>query len=110
MYDGQYLQCYKRLFDENGCMLYSALPVIVTMPLQGSSNEKDECECVNEMSFRNAIYTAIDAYRNRSCYDQPLTNPLPKLYHERKEDGDRSRFTVRKKDDAFTKNDTQKAE
>lgn len=51
----------------------------------------------NEESFRNAIYTAIDIARNRRDYDEAIKSPLPKLYHERKEDGDKVRFSIPKK-------------
>ena len=49
----------------------------------------------DEMSMRHAIYTAIDMYRHRLAYDEPLAHPLPKLYHEKREDGDKARFAVR---------------
>ena len=42
-------------------------------------------------SFRQAIYTAIDIYRNRQADNEAHRNPLPKLYHEHREDGDRQR-------------------
>ena len=45
----------------------------------------------------HAIFTVIDIIRNRQEYDLPFANPLQKLYHERKEAGDKSRFTVKKK-------------
>lgn len=51
----------------------------------------------NEEAFRNAIYTAIDIARNRYNYDEAIKNPLPKLYHERKEDGEKVRFSIPKK-------------
>lgn len=45
----------------------------------------------------SALYSVIDMVRNRREYDRPLRNPLQKLYHERKEDGDKARFAVKKK-------------
>ena len=48
--------------------------------------------------MRQAIYTAIDVFRNRQQYDEPLANPLPKLFHEKREDGDKARFAIRPKD------------
>lgn len=44
-----------------------------------------------------AFYAVIDAARNRTEYDRPFRNPLQKLYHERKEDGDKARFAIKKK-------------
>ena len=43
------------------------------------------------------LYLAVDTFRNRFHYDLSVQNPLPKMYHERKEDGEKARFAVRKK-------------
>ena len=43
-----------------------------------------------------AIYIVIDVRRNRQEYDRPLKNPLPKLFHEKKEDGEKARFATKK--------------
>ena len=37
---------------------------------------------------------AIDIHRNRKADDEARKNPLPKLYHERKEDGNRNRHVT----------------
>ena len=47
-------------------------------------------------SFRQAIYTAIDIYRNRKNFDEATANPLPKLYHEKRDDSEKTRFAVPK--------------
>lgn len=44
-----------------------------------------------------ALWAVIDMKRNRKEYDSPFANPLEKLYHERKEDGEKARFAVKKK-------------
>ncbi|MBR2202983.1 MAG: 4-hydroxythreonine-4-phosphate dehydrogenase PdxA [Prevotella sp.] len=44
-----------------------------------------------------ALWAVIDMKRNRKEYDLPFANPLEKLYHERKEDGEKARFAVKKK-------------
>ena len=51
----------------------------------------------DEAPLRCAIYQAIDAFRNRNNYDAPLKNPLPKLYHERRDDSDKTRFSIPRK-------------
>lgn len=43
------------------------------------------------------VFAVIDMARNRVQYDEPRKNPLQKLFHERKEDGDKARFAVKKK-------------
>ena len=45
----------------------------------------------------HAIYLAIDIFRHRKEYDEAGTNPLPKLYHEKKDDSDKVRYAIPKK-------------
>jgi 4-hydroxythreonine-4-phosphate dehydrogenase len=47
---------------------------------------------VDEQSLRNAIYEAIDVWRNRQNYDEPMQHPLPKLYHEKRDESEKVRF------------------
>ena len=47
--------------------------------------------------FRQALYAVIDAARNRKNYDAPLANPLPKLYHEKRDESEKVRFAIPKK-------------
>jgi len=51
----------------------------------------------DEAPMRNAIYTAIDIFRNRANYDEAHENPLPKLYHEKKDESEKVRFAIPKK-------------
>ncbi len=44
-----------------------------------------------------AIFLAAEVAKRRKRYDAPFAHPLPKLYQERKEDGDKARFAVKKK-------------
>ena len=37
-------------------------------------------------SLNHAMYIASDVYRNRKNYDQERENPLPKLFHDKRED------------------------
>lgn len=43
-----------------------------------------------------ALSLVTDVTLNRKVYDEPFTNPLPKLYHEKREDGDKARFAIKK--------------
>ena len=47
----------------------------------------------------HAIYLAIDIFRHRKEYDEASLNPLPKLYHEKKDDSDKVRYAIPKKRD-----------
>ena len=53
--------------------------------------------CTTVNGLLRAIYCLIDITRNSKEYQKPFENPLQKLYHERKESGDKTRFTVKKK-------------
>ena len=44
----------------------------------------------------DALALATDVAKNRVSYDIPLKNPLPKLFVEKKEDGDKARFAKKK--------------
>jgi hypothetical protein len=44
----------------------------------------------------DALALATDVAKNRVSYDLPLKNPLPKLFVEKKEDGDKARFAKKK--------------
>lgn len=66
-----------------------------TSPGHGTAYDIAGKGVADESSFRNAIYAAIDIFRNRADYDEPLQNPLKKLYHERKDDSDKVRFAVK---------------
>lgn len=95
MYHDQGLAPFKAL--SAGCSVnYTAgLPVVRTSPGHGTAYDIAGKGVADASSFRNAIYAAIDIFRNRNGYDEPLQNPLKKLYHERKDDSDKVRFAVK---------------
>lgn len=96
MYHDQGLAPFKCL-DLGGGVNYTAgLPLVRTSPDHGTAYEIAGKGIADENSFRHAIYEAIDIWRNRACYDEPFANPLPKLYHERRDDSDKVRFSVPK--------------
>ena len=66
------------------------------MPLDTTCHTNAGKGVTDENSFRQAVYMAIDICRNRRNYDAPLANPLPKLFHERRDDGEKVRFAVPK--------------
>ena len=49
------------------------------------------------MPMRHAIFLAIDIFRHRKEYDEPMGNPLAKLYKERRDDSEKVRFAVPKR-------------
>ena len=104
MYDDQGILPFKTLALEYGVKLKAGITAICTTPDHGPAFDIAGKGQADVQSMRHAIYTAIDIFRNRITYDAPMGNPLPKLYHERREDGDKARFAVRPKDQ-FKKQD-----
>lgn len=98
MYQKQSLSISNEFFDDNGFVLYTGMELVVTAPMQGPSHDLCGKGVAELTSFRNAIFSAIDVVRNRCEYDIPLANPLEKIYHERREDGEKVRFAVKRKD------------
>lgn len=94
MYHDQGLAPFKALSMDNGVNITAGLPYVRTSPDHGTAFDIAGCNKASEASFRQAIYTAIDIYRNRKADDEAHKNPLPKLYHERKEDGNRNRHVT----------------
>jgi 4-hydroxythreonine-4-phosphate dehydrogenase len=98
MYDDQGNVPFKTIATEYGVKMKTGFPFVITTPNHDPHFELAGKGLADPASMRHAIYAAIDIYRNRLDYDEPLGNPLPKLYHEKREDGDKARFTMRPKD------------
>lgn len=91
MYHDQGLAAFKALSMDNGVNITAGLPFVRTSPDHGTAFDIAGQNKASEASFRQAIYTAIDIFRSREADDEANENPLPKLYHERREDGNRNR-------------------
>ena len=98
MYDDQGNVPFKTLATEFGVKMKAGFPFVITTPDHDPCFDIAGKGMADPASLRHAIYAAIDIFRNRIHYDEPLTNPLPKLYHEKREDGDKARFAVKAKD------------
>ncbi|NDW09601.1 4-hydroxythreonine-4-phosphate dehydrogenase PdxA [Dysgonomonas sp. 520] len=83
MYHDQGLAPFKTLAMEDGVNFTAGLPVIRTSPAHGTAYDIAGKNEASEVSFRQAIYMAIDTYRNRTAYDEAHANPLRKLYFEK---------------------------
>ena len=105
MYDNQGNVPFKTLAREFGVKMKAGFPFVITTPDQDPSFDIAGKNIADPASLRHAIYAAIDIFRNRIHYDEPLANPLPKLYHEKREDGEKARFAIRAKDQ-FKREDT----
>ena len=110
MYHDQGLAPFKTIAIKDGVNYTAGLPIVRTSPDHGTAYDIAGQGKADESSMRQAIYTAIDIFRNRANYDEPLQNPLPKLYHEKREDGDKARFAIPRPKDQFRKDTGKKTE
>lgn len=91
MYHDQGLAPFKALSMDDGVNFTAGLPFVRTSPDHGTAFDIAGKGVASPSSFRQALFTAIDIYRNREADDEAHRNPLQKLYHEHREDGDRQR-------------------
>lgn len=99
MYHDQGLAPFKTIALESGVNFTAGLPIVRTSPDHGTAYDIAGQGKADENSFRQAVYTAIDVFRNRINYDEPLQNPLPKLFHEKRDDSEKVRFAIPKAKD-----------
>jgi 4-hydroxythreonine-4-phosphate dehydrogenase len=92
MYHDQGQTPFKAVAYENGVRFTTGLDLMRTDPAHGVNCAAAGKNITDEQSLRNAIYVAIDVWRNRQNYDEPYENPLPKLYHERRDESEKVRF------------------
>ena len=96
MYHDQGLAPFKAIAFQDGVNFTAGRPVVRTSPDHGTAFEMAGRDLADPQSMKSAIYTAIDIFRNRINYDEPLQDPLKKLYHERRDDSEKVRFAVSK--------------
>lgn len=68
-------EAFGALAYEYGIRFYAGSNLIITSPFR-----------LEVTSLNHAMYIATDVYRNRISYDQERQNPLPKLFHDKRED------------------------
>ena len=88
MYHDQGLAPFKALAMDEGVNYTAGLPVVRTSPAHGTAYDIAGQGLASESSFRQALYTAIDVFRNRRIEIEIHARPLRKLYHERRDDSD----------------------
>lgn len=92
MYHDQGQTPFKAVAYENGVRFTAGMKLVRTAPAHGVNFAAAGKNTTDEQSLRNAIYVAIDVFRNRHNFEAPLANPLPKLYHERRDESEKVRF------------------
>ncbi|MBR4312535.1 MAG: 4-hydroxythreonine-4-phosphate dehydrogenase PdxA [Bacteroidaceae bacterium] len=89
MYHDQGLIPFKVMAMENGVNFTAGLPIIRTSPDHGTAFDIAGKNKASADSFRQAVYMAIDIYRNRKRDAEAYQNPLRKLYFEKRDDSDK---------------------
>ncbi|MDR2859683.1 MAG: 4-hydroxythreonine-4-phosphate dehydrogenase PdxA [Mediterranea sp.] len=92
MYHDQGLVAFKVLAMEEGVNYTAGLPLVRTSPAHGTAYDIAGKGVANESSFRQAVYAAIDIFRNRHIEKEIYKNPLKKQYYEKRDDSDELRL------------------
>lgn len=85
MYHDQGLAPFKTLAMDTGVNFTAGLPIVRTSPDHGVAYDIAGRNEASIASFRAAIFTAIDIYRNRQQHDAAHENPLPFSPKERRD-------------------------
>lgn len=96
MYHDQGLAPFKTIDQGEGVCYTAGLPIIRTSPVNAGDFESAGKGIADERSFRHAIYLAIDIARHRLQFDSAYAKPLPKLYHEKRDESEKVRFAIPK--------------
>ncbi len=86
MYHDQGLIPFKILAEGGGVNYTAGLPVVRTSPAHGTAYGIAGENKANEASFRDAIYLAMDIYRNRKIYKEASANPLKTQENNKKQE------------------------
>ncbi len=86
MYHDQGLAPFKTLAMTGGVNFTAGLPFVRTSPDHGTGYDIAGKGEASEESMREAIYAAIDIYRNRARYEESHRNPLRRQYFDRSKD------------------------
>jgi len=76
MYHDQGLAPFKALAFSSGVNYTAGLPVVRTSPAHGTAFEIAGKGLANEQSFRQAMFLAVDIFRNRKKYEEISKDPL----------------------------------
>ncbi len=89
MYHDQGLAPFKALAMDDGVNYTAGLPIVRTSPAHGTAYDIAGRGIASEESFRQALYAAIDVFRNRELDKEVHANPLRKQYYEKRDDSDK---------------------
>ena len=97
MYYDQAAVAFHSLYEDDGVLYTAGLPLIQTAANTTPCYYLTGCNEADATTFRHAIFLAIDAFRHRTTSDEVGANPLQKLYHEKRDESEKVRFSIPKK-------------
>lgn len=86
MYHDQGLAPFKTIAMDSGVNFTAGLPFVRTSPDHGTGYDIAGKNEASEESLRQAIYAAIDIWRNRRRYHESHRNPLRRQYFDKSKD------------------------
>jgi 4-hydroxythreonine-4-phosphate dehydrogenase len=89
MYHDQVLVPFKLLALEHGVNFTAGLPIVRTSPDHGTAYDIAGKFTASPVSLREAIYLAINIYRNREKWDEMHANPLSVKAEDKNNNGHR---------------------
>lgn len=75
-----------KLSPDVSVRFFAGRELVVTAVWPPAQKKETEDGLADVSAWTHPIYTAIDIVRNRARYDEARQNPLPKLYHDKRED------------------------
>ena len=94
MYPDQGLAPFKALAMDEGVNFTAGLPIVRTSPAHGTAYDIAGQGIASEDSFRQAIYVALDVFRNRQIEREINARPLRKQYYEKRDDSDKLKLDI----------------
>ncbi len=104
MYHDQGLIPFKALSFKSGVNYTAGLPIIRTSPAHGTAFDIAGKNLASPEAFRQALYLAIDCYRNRKVYEEINRNPLK--VSALQEDTDSDNDLLKDLKDEYNENET----
>ena len=89
MYHDKVHAPFKALAMDEGVNFTAGLPIVRTSPAHGTAYDIAGKGIASEDSFRQAVYVAIDVFRNRCMEREISARPLRKQYYEKRDDSDK---------------------
>ncbi|GHV30664.1 4-hydroxythreonine-4-phosphate dehydrogenase [Bacteroidia bacterium] len=93
IYYDQGLIPFRSVSSDEGACYFAGLPFVVTAPDHGVGYDKAGKNESSEVSFRNAVYLAIDVFKTRKLDGEIYANPLKKQYFEKGSDNEKLDLT-----------------